>query len=81
MTLSQLQTRLHEADDLAASTIKSLQSLIPLPSGCENCWGDLHKGCTAACRTSNQKWHDKRQKVKELVTALITALQENEDDA
>ena len=25
-------------------------------NGCDNCWGDLHQGCTAECTASMKKW-------------------------
>lgn len=33
-----------------AEAREKMQKYAPRPEGCENCWGDLGKGCTDKCR-------------------------------
>ena len=47
--------------------IEEIQNMIPLPSGCDNCWGDLHQGCTDACKKSSDEYHKKRGRIKEIM--------------
>lgn len=42
----------------------------PTP-GCENCWGDLHKGCTDKCRTEFMKAGEFRSDLWVLVRLAI----------
>ena len=56
-------------------TIRRLQSLLSLPSGCENCWADLHQGCSDACRQSSRQYHEKRKTIADEINALVTEMQ------
>lgn len=49
--------------------------LVPLPSGCSNCWGDLGEGCTDECRRSSTE-HSKKideatQSIKQLISEQV----------
>jgi hypothetical protein len=35
------------------------------PSGCDNCWGDLHVGCSDECRADSRRFTEWRDKIVE----------------
>ena len=41
-------------------------------NGCENCWGDLHQGCTEECVETLKKWGKLFREIDSLKEYLIT---------
>ena len=37
------------------------------PNGCENCWGDLHQGCTEQCEKELDKYGELGQDLRDLI--------------
>jgi hypothetical protein len=57
--------------DLIHDIISLAYKVIPLPSGCANCWGGLHEGCTDECRKSSQLHHERIETLKNGILELM----------
>lgn len=60
-------------DELRVSAVSIAYKLVPLPSGCSNCWGDLHEGCSDECRQSSEKHSKKIDEAVRLITELTAS--------
>ena len=56
---------------LRSELVNLAYKIIPLPSGCSNCWGDLHEGCTDECRRSRDEHSEKIDLVIKRVKKLL----------
>lgn len=65
----------HPKDKTYREELVSLAyKIVPLPSGCSNCWGDSGEGCTDECRRSSDE-HSKK------INETVQAIQEHIDKA
>ena len=51
---------------------------IELPSGCDNCWGDLHLSCTDDCRASSREHNEKIMDFVKTMYALLSEQRKKE---